>query len=37
MVQNAVSEAGPAEEGSAGFAPGQISINANVSVTFELE
>ncbi len=36
MAQNVVS-AGPAGEGSNGFAPGQIAIDATVSVTFDLE
>jgi uncharacterized protein YggE len=36
MAQNAVS-AGPAGEGSNGFAPGQIAVDATVSVTFDLE
>lgn len=37
MSQNAVTEGGPAGEGSAGFAPGQIAVDATVSVTFDLE
>jgi len=36
MSQNVVS-AGPAGEGSNGFAPGQIAIEATVAVTFDLE
>lgn len=36
MSQN-VSQAGPAAEGTEGFAPGQITVSASVSVTFDLE
>ena len=37
MAQNVMQSAGPSVEGTEGFAPGQITISANVSVTFDLE
>ncbi len=37
MSQNVMQSAGPGGEGTEGFAPGQITISANVSVIFDLE
>lgn len=37
MAQNVMQSAGPAVEGTEGFAPGQITVSSSVSVTFDLE
>ncbi len=37
MSQNVMQDVGPASAGTEGFAPGQITISANVTVTFDLE